>query len=675
MPMSIRQFEPRRAVEVKEPQYGSGYRIGGRLILTAAHLLGNVGSACVVRAKRSFGEQSGLVVWKATGLDIALIELPEEIDEVEPIMLGQLPKSTTGEKLAFQMYAYPAWARTQREGDRFAAGGRQIEGTIFLEDGSPDQLLVVEPSRLSSEVVTTDQSQWAGSSGAAIICDGLVIAVQRQHQNPDRSASLEASPLWEVYGDEQWRQLLEKHGIDPEPAIARLPSTKMQLEIDWHEGRLQITTNHITRTEDVEYPTEQVYIPLGLVEHKKVKNESSPFKSRPQTFIAFDDNWVGRESLVNNLSQKIGHSCRLLILTGITGIGKTALGGCLAAQSEEFLGGSFYSFHQENFDRFQFEGDEEELNFCNVLDRWLRKWNFKTILEEDNLEKRLKFFVDHLCDRRYLIQVDSLEFALKVSPEDGRIEFVDEWWVKFFREYLQRGMCQSCIILTSQDFPKQISSAGSNYRNFWHREQVYGLDEQDQIKLFEKIGLNTDPTSQERAHLIRMGSAYGGHPLALRVIAAEIKDSPYRGNINNYWKDCRSEIEDIEDSMLKARQGLQDGSDDEWKLERITQKLKENVGERLNGAFDRLRRDSLAAYNLLCWISCSRTAVSERACKDYCREKLEKFHGENERGFALSLLIERCLVEQEYEEEKVIRIHNLIRSVAIDRRRTLQNYY
>lgn len=654
MPMSIRQFEPRRAVEVWALQYGSGYRIGGRLILTAAHLLGNVGSACVVRAKRSFsfGKQSGLVVWKATGLDIALIELPEEIDEVEPIMLGQLPKSTTGEKLAFQMYAYPAWARTQREGGRFAAGGRQIEGTIFLEDDSPDRLLVL---RLL-EVVTTDRSPWEALSGAAIICDGLVVAVQCQQPNPCHPASLEATPLWEIYSDEEWRRLLEKHGIDPEPAIARLPAAKMQLEIDWPEARL--TANDITMTENVEYP-----------------NELNPFKSRPQTFIAFDDNWVGRESLVDNLSQQIGHSCRLLILTGITGIGKTALGGCLAAKSEEFLGGSFYSFHQENFDRFQFEGDEEELNFCNVLDRWLRKWNFKTILEEDNLEKRLKFFVDHLCDRRYLIQVDSLEFALKVSPENGRIEFVDEWWVKFFREYLQRGMCQSCIILTSQDFPKQISSAGSNYRNFWHREQVYGLDEQDQIKLFEKIGLNTDPTSQERAHLIRMGSAYGGHPLALRVIAAEIKDSPYRGNINNYWKDCRSEIEDIEDSMLKARQGLQDGSDDEWKLERITQKLKENVGERLNGSFDRLRRDSLAAYNLLCWISYSRTAVSERACKGYCRERLEEFHGENEREFALSLLIERCLVEQEYEEEKVIRMHNLIRSVAIDRRRTLHNYY
>jgi len=63
-------------------------------------------------------------------------------------------------------------------------------------------------------------SDWEGNSGAAIVCDGLVIGVQRQHQNPKRPASLEASPLWAVYSNEQWCGLLRKHGINPKPAIA-----------------------------------------------------------------------------------------------------------------------------------------------------------------------------------------------------------------------------------------------------------------------------------------------------------------------------------------------------------------------------------------------------------------------------------------------------------------------
>jgi hypothetical protein len=163
--------------------------------LTSAHLLAEVGASCHVRAKQDFGEVDAKIVWKAENADIALIELPEVVPTCEPVVLGQLPKAKVGEKLAFQMYGYPLWARTQREeGKPGAARGRQIEGTIYLADRSPDGLLVLEAERLPPEA-TTERSEWEGASGAAIVCDGLVVAVQIQHQNPKRPASLEAVPL------------------------------------------------------------------------------------------------------------------------------------------------------------------------------------------------------------------------------------------------------------------------------------------------------------------------------------------------------------------------------------------------------------------------------------------------------------------------------------------------
>ena len=236
-----RQFETSRAVEVISPNRGTAYRIGGRLVLTAAHILDDVGSDCEVNNEEGFGIEKAKVVWKAQGLDIALIELPEKIEVVEAITFGKLPKATAGEKLTFQMYAYPAWAETQRKQGCAAVGGRHIEGTIYLSDRSPDKLLVLEAERLPPEVeVAYDESEWEeesdesegegasgksewrGASGAAIFCDGLLIAVQKQHQNPGRPASLEASPLWMVYEDKQWRQLIKKHGINSEPEIARI---------------------------------------------------------------------------------------------------------------------------------------------------------------------------------------------------------------------------------------------------------------------------------------------------------------------------------------------------------------------------------------------------------------------------------------------------------------------
>lgn len=238
----IRQFEPRRAVEVIKPRFGSGYRIGGRLVLTAAHVLDDVGSGCKVRDKRSFGEKNAQVVWKAQGLaDIALIELPEGIPDLEPITFGKLPDATSGQKLSFQMYGYPRFGFIQYD-EGSAASGLQVEGTIRLADTSPDGLVVLRidenlaseyfAERIIGEIKEDSRklkSEWQGMSGAAVICDGLVVAVQKQHPRPMQPNRVDATPLWKVYENMQWRQLLEQHGINSELEIARLPTVDKQL--------------------------------------------------------------------------------------------------------------------------------------------------------------------------------------------------------------------------------------------------------------------------------------------------------------------------------------------------------------------------------------------------------------------------------------------------------------
>ena len=224
--MASRQFEPGRAVEVISPTYGSAYRIGGRLVLTAAHLVAEVGSICRVRSKQGFGETEAKVVWKASKpADIALVALDGSIEPCEAVVLGRLPEARSGERLVFQMYGYPLWGRTHREQDKTAAGGRQIEGVIYLADTSPDSLLVLEAERVPPEGLSDKGSGWVGASGAAIVCDGLVVAVQSQHQNPLRPASLEASPLWTNCSDEKWNDLLNRHGISPELVTAQLQAT------------------------------------------------------------------------------------------------------------------------------------------------------------------------------------------------------------------------------------------------------------------------------------------------------------------------------------------------------------------------------------------------------------------------------------------------------------------
>jgi len=75
----------------------------------------------------------------------------------------------------------------------------------------------IQPTDEQLERLAEDQSPWQGTSGSAIVCHGLVIGVQSKQPIRDRPASLEAESLARVYDNPEWREILEKHDIDPEP--------------------------------------------------------------------------------------------------------------------------------------------------------------------------------------------------------------------------------------------------------------------------------------------------------------------------------------------------------------------------------------------------------------------------------------------------------------------------
>jgi GTPase SAR1 family protein len=234
--MFIRAFEPSRAVEVIASQYGSGYRIGGRLVLTASHLLGKEGTECIVKNKNGFEDKQAKVVWKAPNdTDIALIELSEESEGLKSIALGKMPEGKAGENISFQMYGYPRWGWI--EGDqRPSSSGLQVEGKIYLADTPPlvlriDENLVSEylANKIIKEIKEDYslelKSEWVAMSGAAVVCDGLVVGVQKQHSRPMQPNYVAATPLWIVYDNEQWRNLLKQNGINPQPAMVRLKTS------------------------------------------------------------------------------------------------------------------------------------------------------------------------------------------------------------------------------------------------------------------------------------------------------------------------------------------------------------------------------------------------------------------------------------------------------------------
>lgn len=384
-------------------------------------------------------------------------------------------------------------------------------------------------------------------------------------------------------------------------------------------------------------------------------NKSQPASSNFAVYK--QEEWVGREEETDSLLKAIKGSCRITVILGITGIGKTAL-------AERIIDG--LRKNQGNFLRHNFEHDSISSNksFIEVTKGWLRKLEENIPVQEYDLGNILSLLANKLCHSPYVILIDSLEYILTGNEDMGWGDFLDEGWNKFFLNILSADSCQSRFILTSQDLPLQLRQVGSHYPNFFSYQTLKGLEKSKQIELFQKQGL--DCGEEEQSLLSRIGKAYMGHPLALQVIAREIKID-FHASVAGYWERFGFEIEEVEKSLEEATKGNTVGQDD-WKLDSYSRELRIMVKKRLEITFERLKKNAYVAFELICKVSVYRRPERETAWLiqlqgDYDREEIRR---------ALDILKDRALVEITYDPNRrthLLGLHNLIRSQALYCRR------
>jgi CHAT domain/AAA domain len=400
---------------------------------------------------------------------------------------------------------------------------------------------------------------------------------------------------------------------------------------------------------------------LTPVLHKKKINP-------PNEFFAYDSSWVGREKLVSELSARLRGSCRLLLILGFTGIGKTALAERLAIEMQDWFGGDW----KNRFKRVNFDYQEKSSDFATVAARWLEEWGERLSPEDNRPERLLQILLKHLRENQVLMLIDSLEKLLTGNEEDGWGDFVDEWWEKFFLSLLSAESCQSRLIVTSQDLPVKL--VDSRYKNFWYQQVLYGLNESEQIALFEITGLDISQESSDRLLLMRLGKAYKGHPLVLRVIIGEICES-FDANVQAYWSEVSTKIEEVEKALAEAEVDARKlvGVDDDWKLHKLTRKVRLEVNkQRLKAVFERLESQVMDAYILICAASVYRIPVQQEGWLMQLSNLIKRLEhqqcSQERQEKALEELCNRFLAEESlnHNNKRVLGQHNLVRSVALE---------
>ncbi|MFB7410311.1 hypothetical protein ACFCZ2_24315 [Streptomyces sp. NPDC056202] len=230
-------------------EYGSGYRIAQRLVLTVDHVLGDAADpgTCTVRLGGGDTALAATPVWRGKdGRDLALLHLDENPpDTVLPVTLGALPSGVGS--VPFIGVGFPAFAtRPEEPGIKGLKrrSSKQVDGFVRLGSSMKSRLLDLAYSTTAPLLPgPRDPDPWKGLSGAALFTrdSGLLIAVQAHRLPAAGISGAEAEPVADALDDPDFRRRLALGGVRYEPRPVTLddeppePEALLRAVIPQHE--------------------------------------------------------------------------------------------------------------------------------------------------------------------------------------------------------------------------------------------------------------------------------------------------------------------------------------------------------------------------------------------------------------------------------------------------------
>ncbi len=238
--------------------------------------------------------------------------------------------------------------------------------------------------------------------------------------------------------------------------------------------------------------------------------------------------FYGRLTELNQLQQWFSRDhCRLVVLSGMGGIGKTTL----SAKLSEYLQNDFSDILRRS------------LRQAPPANRLLAELNSVLAGEasrdasEDSLDQQITRLLDLLRQRRCLVILDDLEMVLCSGELAGQYRAGCEGYGELLRR-LGSERHQSCLLVIARERPSDLASlAGDNLPI--RMLKLGGLERDDARRILEAKGI-----ADARHGAIELIQLYRGHPLALKIVATTIQEI-FGGDVREFLDQSTLVLGDI----------------------------------------------------------------------------------------------------------------------------------
>ncbi|WP_353932941.1 WD40 repeat domain-containing protein [Okeanomitos corallinicola TIOX110] len=237
------------------------------------------------------------------------------------------------------------------------------------------------------------------------------------------------------------------------------------------------------------------------------RNRKKIIINNPQQDLADIDvstNFYGRLQDIKSLENKIlADKYKLLILTGIYGIGKTSL----AVELAKKIKGEFHFSMGLSL--------EKAPPLKKVLTNIIKILSKQNIIElPQDVNKLISLLIEYFKEYRCLLILDNLETILQSGDRTGQYKDKYQEYSQLFHSIITAEH-QSCLLLTSREIPLAYAEAENSSVSIF---TVNGLEVEDAKNMIINKGLVA--TNEEFQQLVQR---YECHPLILKLIIQTIK--------------------------------------------------------------------------------------------------------------------------------------------------------